>query len=108
MAYARYSEKITEYQSESFSKVIYKTSGEIWSTNEVGTYEFIDATGVVLDTGSMVKTDGNLGFGFNVSSTITEAIVGGHILLVTLADTGDATFNDVIAEYKIKYIVRSA
>ena len=108
MAYARYTEKITEYQSESFSKVLYKTSGEAWSATETGTYQFIDSTGTELASGAMAKTDGDLGFGFHVSSTVTAAITGAHILLVTLTDSGDATFNDVIAEYKIKYVIRSA
>lgn len=108
MEYDKYSERVTEYQGESFSKTLYKTTGAQWTTAEGGTFELVDDTAAVVHSGTLAKSDGDLGLSFSVPTTATAGILGDHLLLVHLTDTGDATFKDVIAEYKIKYVERSA
>lgn len=97
-----------EYQGESFTKGLGKTSGAIWSAEEIGTYELIGDAGNIVSTGVLTKSADNLSLIATIPSSDTTSLVGNYLLLYNLKDSTDPEFSDVIGEYKMSYKVRTA
>lgn len=97
-----------EYQGESFTKGLGKTSGAIWSVEEIGTYELIDGTGNVVSSGALTKSADNLSLIATIPSGDTADLLGDFLLLYNLNDSIDVNFSDVIGEYKMSYKERKA
>jgi len=108
MAYYTHTGSKTEYQGESFTKTIYKDSGEAWGDNEAANYELVDTAGAQKSTGSLTKVESNLGLTFTVPDTDTAALTGNHKLLVHLTDTIITTFDDIIVDYDLDYVERKS
>lgn len=92
-----------EVQGESFSRDLKKQDGSIWETEEGAYYQFVNKGGTVLDTDTLTKSGDDLYLTFHVANTVTADITGDHTLFVRATNTGEATFDDVIAEYRIEY-----
>lgn len=107
----RYNKKYAiaeDYQGESFSRSLNKDSLAVWEATEVADYELIDGDGVIVSSGALAKSGDNLSLILTVPKADTEALSGSYLLLVYLKDSGDPTFNDVIAEYKMTYKIKKA
>jgi len=108
MGYVKHKAEQIEYTGESFSKTLYKKSGEEWSNEDTATYSLYDTDGVEKSTGSLIKSNDNMSMSFLVPSADTQNLLGKYKLLVTLGNSSDARINDVIAEYNILYNKRTA
>lgn len=97
-----------DYQGESFSRSLNKESLAVWDSTETAVYEMLDSEGAVVSSGSLTKSGDNLSLILFIPKSDTSDLLGEHLILVHLNDTGDAEFDDVIAEYRITYKEKKA
>ncbi len=108
MGFVKYVGILTEYQGESLSKTLAKEDGSEWGATIGGVYSLTDEDGSEITSGNLVKSGDNLYLSFTIGKTETASLEGKYLLLVSLTDTNDSEFNDVIAEYQITYQNRKA
>ena len=97
-----------EYQGESFALSLFKKTKDTWFKNESGVFEVTDNLGVVVISGTMVKSIDSLSFTIILGKTDTAALEGKYLLLGYQRDSDNAEINDVIAEYNITYSSKKA
>ena len=101
--FIKYEGAATEYQGESFTKTLAKRDATAWDITDEANYVMKDQDGATIDSGNLTKVNSDFGFKFEISKTVTAPILGTHIVLVYLTNTGNLDFADVIAEYVIVY-----
>ena len=107
MIYDPLEKKDTEYQGESYSSTLNRSTGA-WGIEDTGYFEMLDKDGAVKSTGPTGKTPDNMGITFHVPDTDTPTLEGKYRLLIHLTNSVDATINDIIADYTIIHNVRPA
>ena len=97
MSFAKKVGVVTEYQGESFTRSLYREDNTTWDAVHGGTFEMFNTAGVVVADGTLIKSGDDLSLTFKVTKTQTVNLVGEHLLLAHLPDSGDVEFDDVIA-----------
>ncbi len=108
MGYIKKNGKSIEYQGESFSKSLTKEDNSVWGDNEVATYELLNQSGTIIDTGTLTRSDNLTNMTFIIGKTVTADLLGVYRLLIYLSDTVITEMNYVIAEYRLDYKKTSA
>ncbi len=103
MGFVKYVGILTEYQGESLSKSLFKEDGSEWGATIGGVYSMTDENGDEVASGSLVRGGDNLSLSFTIGKTETASLDGRYLLLVSLTDSNDTEYSDVIAEYTITY-----
>ena len=103
-----YEDSFEEYQGESFTRTLGRTSGSVWGTDDRLVFEMVDVDGTVVDSGSLTRADDAMTMSFTITKTTTASIINKHLILVSLERADDATISDVIAKYAIYYVARKS
>ena len=108
MSFVKYVGTATEYQGESFTKSLYKEDKTAWENNDTCTFSLVNSAGIEVSVGDLILSGDKLSMTVQVPKTDTLALVGEHLLLVSLGNVSDSEFADVIAEYRITYLEKKA
>jgi len=93
-----------EYQGESYTLSYFKTSGEIWSSNETGYFEMIDRDGEIVSNGDLTKSGDNLSLTFMIPKADTASIIGIHTIYSHVTHVDDTTFDDIMGVANVIYM----
>ena len=109
MGYKRVVKASEEYAGESYSQTLLKENGKLWTTDDKAIWTIYDGTGAVAGAaGSCVIAADLKTLSVIVPATTTTAFSGKHKLLVELQSVSNADISDVIAEYNVTYVARTA
>ena len=121
MGYNKIITKHEEYAGESFSRSISKKTRETWDLEDSGTYVLVGESGILYEDpladplvqlsgsfGTLVKSADSKKLSFTVPKSVTVGLNGTYKVIVDLTSTTNDSISDVIAEYDIKYILRTS
>lgn len=108
MGYKEKDGNFVQYQGQSFSRALYKKSGAEWKTSEIGAYELTDTSNKIISSGDMTKSVDKKSFVLLIGKTITSKLDGLYKLRAYARDNSNLEINDVIADYRLKYITGKA
>lgn len=108
MAYVEKNGNYTQYQGQSFSRALTKESGAIWEANETAYLTLTDSSNNEVLRRNLGKSVDNLSFYLLVGTGDTTELDGSYNLIVYVEDSNNSELNDVIADYKMRYITKKA
>ena len=108
MPFIKRTGKAVEYAGESFTKSLARKDGSVWEATESGVWELVDDASNQVASGVLTKSADNLTLTAQIPKTDTVGLGGNYLLLLSITDSDDADFEDVIAEYFIEYRERKA
>ena len=104
MHFKKFIVSTAERQGESFTRSLFMTSDEVWGDTDTGYINLKkDGDTAVLYTVACIISADKRTISFTVPKAETASFVGLHKIFVHLTKSDDATFDDIIAEYKITY-----
>lgn len=109
MGYKRVVKASEEYAGESYSQTLLKENGKLWTTDDKAIWTIYDGTGVVAGAnGDCVISADLKELSVIVPATVTATFSGKYKLLIELQSIANADISDVIAEYNVTYVARTA